>query len=299
MLALASAAAEPGESFVVAHVVHDLRSEAEALADRDGARRLAESLELPFVEGRVAVRGQRGNHEGVARRLRYAALERLARENRCRYLATAHQADDQLESLLMALIRGSGPRGLAGVASSRRRPSCRVIRPMLDQTRAESERLCRDAGWAWREDATNRDESRLRAALRAQVMPVLERLRPGASRRAARAARLMSGAARLVGEQAAMVAERASCDGGFAWDRRELRRAPEVVIGEALRRAAACLNEGACRDRIGIKLACPAVRAIRSRVTDSKRFAWPGVDLLVDCRRVVMCKSGLPASTKA
>jgi tRNA(Ile)-lysidine synthase len=118
-IALASAVSKPRMQFVVAHVVHDMRAEDEALADRDATKGLAARLGLEFVESRVRLRGLSGNAEAVARRLRYAALKQLAEDHGCGFIATAHQADDQLETMLMKLIRGAGPRGLAGVAPSR------------------------------------------------------------------------------------------------------------------------------------------------------------------------------------
>lgn len=294
VLALSTAAPTPQRLFVVAHVVHDLRPLDDALADRDAARALADMLGLPYAESRVAVRGRPGNAEANARRLRYEALDRLAGEHRCPYIATAHHADDQFESMLMALVRGAGPSGLAGVALTRRLGAGRVIRPMLGVTRADARRLCADAAWTWREDATNTDQSRLRAAIRGRIMPVLESLRPGAARRAARSARLLAGAAAVLAQQAAQLAERGDCDHGFAWDRRDLRRAPEVVVSGALRRAAERIHEGRFRDRIGQRIIAPVVRAVRSRSTDPRRFAWPGLDLLVDARRVVMRPSRPP-----
>ncbi len=286
VLALAAGAASPEKTFVVAHIVHDLRPAADALADRDATRELAEALGIPFVEARVNVRPEGGNAEAAARRLRYAALERLASEQRCPVIATAHHADDQLETMLMALVRGGGPRGLAGIAECSRRGGLRLIRPMLGMTRADCERLCREAGWPWREDATNKDASRLRAALRQRVLPVLEAIRPGASRRAARSAGLFGGAAALVRERAQGLIERGECDLGFAWGRRDLRREPAIVVGEVLRRAALCLADGRNADRLGSNLVMPVVRALRGRCTDPRRFQWPCVEVSVDAHSV-------------
>ncbi len=296
VLALAAAVSEPGRAFVLAHIVHDMRPEPETLADRDAARELADALGIPFVQAAVRVHSEAGNTEAAARRLRYAALERLAADHNCRFVATAHHADDQLESMLMALIRGSGPRGLAGIADAARRGNLRLIRPMLGLIRTDCERLCRDAGWPWRDDATNRDESRLRSALRRRVLPVLEQIRPGSARRAARSAGLFVGSAALVRERAQGLVERAECDMGFAWGRRDLRREASVAVGEALRRAALCLCDGRHADRLGSKLVMPVVRTIRSRATDPRHFAWPGVAVIVDSHSVRMRRSAASPS---
>lgn len=285
VIGLASALSAPAEVLVVAHVVHDLRPAEEAHADRDAAAALAADLGLPFVEAGIRARGLGGNLEASARRERYAALTRLAREHGCGYVATAHHADDQLESVLMSLIRGAGPAGLAGTAETRRLGGIRVIRPLLDLTREDCRRLCGSAGWAWREDRTNEDTTRLRAALRARVLPELERLRPGASRRASRAAGLMREASRLVDRRARALL--AGPDGPRStWTREELRAEPAIVVGALLRAGAGAARQGAGMDRIGARMLMQVVRFIRGRGTDPKRFAWPGIEWLVDAHRV-------------
>ncbi|MFN0132090.1 MAG: tRNA lysidine(34) synthetase TilS [Phycisphaerales bacterium] len=272
---------------VVGHVVHDLRSRAEAEADRDAARALAGSLGLGFVESRVEVKGRRGNAEAVARRERYAALTLMAAEQGCGFVATAHHADDQLETLLMGVVRGGGPRALAGIAASRAMGRVRIIRPALGVTRAELRAACGRAGWNWREDATNADETRLRSALRHRVLPILEEIRPGAARRAAHAAVLQAHAARMVRELAEEVVERGLVEAGVLWEADQLRAMSPMVLGEALRMAALGLRGGCGADRIGSRQIGPVVEAIAARRTGS--WDWPGVRVEVDRREVRLC----------
>ncbi|MBL8745089.1 MAG: tRNA lysidine(34) synthetase TilS, partial [Phycisphaerae bacterium] len=161
LLALALASRE----LVVGHVLHDLRARADAEADRDFVRVLADRLGLPFVEAEVRVAACPGNAESNARRERYRSLARLASAHNCLFVATAHHADDQFETMLMALTRGCGPGGLRGIAPSRVLPESEtdrvvtLIRPMLHVTRAEARAACASAGIAWREDRTNTDTS--------------------------------------------------------------------------------------------------------------------------------------------
>jgi tRNA(Ile)-lysidine synthase len=289
LIALASVSHAP-ERIIAAHVVHDLRPRAEALADRDAARELATRLGLRFVEAEVKVRHLRGNAEANARRLRYAALARLARELGARFVATAHHAHDQAESVLIALMRGAGPRGLAGVASRRvlspARPghaSVQLIRPMLGVEPDEARRICREAGWAWREDATNRDLTRLRAAVRARLLPVMLELNPSAARAIVRGAALQRKLARLLSTRA-----RRLSDGSPAgpWDRARLRRAHEAVVGELLRRAHRSVGAGVGRDRLSQGVIDAAVRLIRSDDTSPHAIDWPGASLVVSARHV-------------
>lgn len=296
VLALASGVPDPGGLLVIAHIVHDLRPAAEAEADRDAVAALAGALGLPFVEGRAEVRGQRQNLEAAARRCRYAELARLAAEHDCPFIATAHHAGDQFETMLMGLIRGSGPRGLRGVAPSRAvgEAGARLVRPMLDLTRPDCERLCRDAGWDWREDATNRDTTRMRAAVRHGVAADLERLRPGASRRAARTAALLGDAAAIVRDRVRdLWNQREGTEGDTAvwrWPRELLRRERPVVLGDLLLRAVGDLRGGVGRDRIGARQIEPAVRTIRGRGAERKTFGWSGIDVVVTAHAVTVCR---------
>ncbi|MBA4027624.1 MAG: tRNA lysidine(34) synthetase TilS [Planctomyces sp.] len=318
-LGLALASAAGGQRIVFGHVLHDLRPEAESAADMAAARELAERVGAPFVWRAVRVRGSGGNAEGLARRLRYAALVEMARQVGVGFVATGHQADDQLESVLMAVVRGAGAWGAAGVAARRRLGSgVEVVRPMLGLSRAEARGLCRLAGWGWREDASNADAGRLRAALRAQVTPALERIRPGASRRAAVSAGLIGGAARSLRREALGAMRRAAVTEapdaaaeigpvgagtvvgagvgdsgetggmgggvGAAWSRAALRSTPGVVVGEMLRIAARRAGGGG--DRLTARAVGAAARAISSQGTQPRVFEWSAVRVRVTAQRV-------------
>ncbi len=273
---------------VVAHILHDLRPEEQAAADRDFVADLARRLDVPMVEARVRVRDLPGNTEANARRVRYAALARLARDAGCRFVATAHHADDQLESIIMALVRGSGPAGLRGVAPHRRLiPDVWLVRPMLGVTRLETQALCRAVQVAWREDQTNLDTTRFRAALRHGAIAEIGRLAPRGSRHASRTATLMRQAAVLVQRRARRVFSDSA-----SWPRKQCAGEAPVVIGEGLRCAAARLLAGSGADRISARLIDPAVRAIRDKGTDPRRFDWPlGLTLTVTARDVTLSKA--------
>jgi tRNA(Ile)-lysidine synthase len=292
-LALASGISRPGEILIVAHIFHDLRPEADAIADRNATAELASRLGLPFIEGRVSVRNRRGNPESLARRARYLALAELAKASNCPFVATAHHADDQLETLLIALMRGSGPEGLAGVAE--RRPlsgSVQLVRPTLAVSREELQSLCRDAGWPWQEDLTNRDTNRLRAALRHDVIPLIKQLRPGVEHRAARSARLLAGMRSIVLAEADRLLDQAEASATIIrFPRRLLRGQPEPVLGAVLRRAAAQLAGEHRRDRIGARQLDPVVRAIHSAGTDPAAFDWSGLHVLITSRHVSLRRS--------
>jgi tRNA(Ile)-lysidine synthase len=174
---------------VVGHIDHRLRQDSGRDTELVAAH--AARLGLTFAAASLDLSG-RANLEERAREERYAALVRLATLHRCAAVATAHTATDQAETLLWRLVRGAGARGLAAMAPERPLGPIRLLRPLLAVTREETRRFCQQRALAFHDDPTNQD-GRPRARLRAEVLPVLERLVPGAVRHlAATADRLRS-----------------------------------------------------------------------------------------------------------
>ena len=173
------------------HVNHGLRG-VDADADEAFCRALAARLGLAFEVHRADVaslaRTRRISIEAAARLARYdwfpAAAERLG----ANVVATGHTADDQAETVLLRLLRGSGARGVSGIRIKRGI----YVRPLLYSRRAALRAWLQEMGEAWREDASNADVRVPRNRLRHEVMPRLENLAPGAvmalSRHAALAA---------------------------------------------------------------------------------------------------------------
>jgi tRNA(Ile)-lysidine synthase len=124
--------------------------------------------------------------EGAARAARYAALWPAADDLGCRWLTTGHTLDDQAETVLLQLLRGAGPDGLAGMALR----SGRLLRPLLTVRRAGTRACCAAVGLPWREDPTNAEDGPLRNRVRHRLLPLLEELRPGATLTLARTAAL-------------------------------------------------------------------------------------------------------------
>lgn len=294
--ALALALASASRGVVIAHVLHDLRPIDQAAADRDAACALAQRLSVPFVEASVRPARAPGNAESNARRLRYAALARLARANSCPFIAVAHHADDAVETMLMRLIRGTGPQGLGGLHEARPlSPSGPVlIRPMLGVTREEALSICTSAGWTWNEDQTNQDVTRLRAAIRARVLPVLRDLSPGMARRAAKTSILLAQNATLAREKAAALNYQATeqdvPNAAFSLDRALLRGQAPLVLGEVVRLAARRLGGAKRLDRMNAKSLDAVVRALRDDATQSREFTLAGLRVAVRSKRVLFVR---------
>lgn len=162
---------------IVGHVQHHLRDAAER--DAHFVAALADQLRLPCERLDIHPLHHGGNVEATARRQRYAALARIAQRHGAGFIATAHHADDQLETMLMRLVRGTGPRGLRGIAWRRAvAPGVELIRPMLRATHAQAMDYLAQLRQPWREDESNADRTRLRARVRAEIVPVLRAMHP-------------------------------------------------------------------------------------------------------------------------
>lgn len=166
-----------GFQVAAAHYNHRLRG---AASDRDAAfvRDWCQVRGIPFYdgEGDVSAAAQSAGQgiEETARQLRYAFLEETAARIGAARIATAHNADDNGETLLLHLVRGSGLQGLTGIQP--RRGS--LVRPLLTTSRAEIEAYLREYRIPHVEDATNQDTAYSRNFLRHEVIPLLKRLNP-------------------------------------------------------------------------------------------------------------------------
>ena len=163
---------------VAAHLNHGLRG-AESDADEQFCRDLAAGYAIPFETRHTDVRGEaaRGslNLEDAGRRARIAFFDELRGRWQATAVVLAHHADDQAETLLMRLLRGSGMTGLAGMPWRNGRG---YIRPLLSTTRAELEAYLAERRLKWREDASNLDTAFLRNRIRHELLPLLERYNP-------------------------------------------------------------------------------------------------------------------------
>lgn len=169
----------PELTVVCAHYNHRLRGE-ESERDARFVRSLAARLGTEFVCGSgdvAAFAAEQGRGiEDAARQLRYAFLERTADEYGCGRIATAHTADDQAETVLLNLIRGSGARGLTGIPPVRGR----IVRPLLNVPRAELEDYLAERKLPHVEDSSNASPDFARNRVRREVLPLLRELNAAA-----------------------------------------------------------------------------------------------------------------------
>ncbi|MER3416780.1 MAG: tRNA lysidine(34) synthetase TilS [Gemmataceae bacterium] len=169
----------PGMTFLAAHLNHRLRG-SESDADEEFVRAFCASRDILCVTERIAVAEQTrrdiANLEATARRLRYQWLTRVARAHQATCVLTAHTADDQAETVLHHLLRGTGLRGLRGIAPRWQHPSgVAVCRPFLSVRRQEIAHFVRTYALQPRLDTSNLDLSLMRNRIRHCLLPVLER----------------------------------------------------------------------------------------------------------------------------
>lgn len=239
-----------GGSLVAAHLNHRLRG-AESDADEDFVRRLCQRLAVrspvlsSYCEAVDVARLAMAKHENlekVARETRYAWLAQVASQTHCAWVATAHTANDQAETVLHHLLRGTGLRGLRGIARRRTLvPGVSLIRPMLAVSRGQVLAYLADHGHDYRMDGSNADWHRTRNRIRHELLPRLaERYNP----------QIVSSLCRLAGQVADVVrhedtrarrllgkAERPRAGNSLVFDSRRLAHAPRRVVREVFRLA--------------------------------------------------------------
>lgn len=248
------------------HVNHGMRGE-ESEEDARFVARICEQLAVPFHQERINVGELVAGRslQEVAREARYAAFERVGTALEVDRIALGHTLDDQAETLIMWMLRGSGTRGLAGIPVSRK-PW--FIRPLLAVSRMELRAYLQDQGLAFRDDSSNAKLRYLRNRVRQNVMPALKQVNPSL--------------VEVLARQAEILGEEDRCL--EAWTAEKLARLVQVSGKDLL------------VDRAGL-LALPlamqrrAVRALLRRITGSvKGPSFRAVEGILD--RVLRARSG-------
>jgi tRNA(Ile)-lysidine synthetase-like protein len=267
LLCCASAMQESATFQVIAgHVHHGLRAESDD--EQQLVETLCATLGIQCVTKKVSVTPVNGSLGAGARKARYEALQQIASDANCAVVAVAHHAEDQLETMLMALCRGGGLRKLSGIASVRPlSDSINLHRPLLHVDKQDLVEICILAGIAWCEDPTNDDVSTPRGRLRSDVIPILRDLWSSADRHAANASALLHCATDAFNEKLSE---------GNTWDRAVLADLPHPIIDATLHKA------------VGEIATFETIRSIRDAVID--RTKHPRTFQLQECEVVLTSK---------
>ena len=203
-LLLACARRWPGQVQAI-HIHHGLQAAADGFEQH--CVRLCQQLEVPLMVQRLDARPAPGQSpEDAARQARYKAFEAVALSSQApdalKSIAIAHHADDQVETLLLALSRGAGVAGLAAMPARWERAGLQWHRPLLQVAAADVRDWLRAQGQSWVEDPTNTDERYTRNRIRARLLPALEAAFPAFRETFARSAENAAQAAQLLDELA-------------------------------------------------------------------------------------------------
>jgi len=267
----------------VAHLHHGIRGR-----DADEDARFVESvckeMALPFFLERVDVpavaKERKQSLEEAARQVRYEFFERVCLQTDSRYLALGHHADDNAETVLHRILRGTGIRGLAGILPARPlRPGSdiTVVRPLLRFRRQEIREYLQSIGAAWREDHTNAEVSLTRNRLRHEVLPLIEskvnRQVVPALLRLAEQARWVDAYLRETAERTlqTLIISRTDCE--LAINLPALLKRRRVIQTELIRQALLLLGVG--EQQIGYEHILSVLR-LAEQAASGKRLNLPG-----------------------
>ncbi|HJX13072.1 MAG TPA: tRNA lysidine(34) synthetase TilS [Dehalococcoidales bacterium] len=235
---------ELGIELHVAHLDHRLRG-ADGAADAEYVVDLARRLGIPITVASRDVRAYRAQHrvslEEAAREVRYAFLAEVAQETGTAKAAVGHTADDHIETILMHLIRGSGPRGLRGLLPAGRWPypgtDLTVVRPLLEISRRETAAYCRRYKLGPHTDTTNLSGEPLRNRIRRQLLPQLKKYNPQVAEALRRMARLAADDLEFIEGEAVMRGEELvkTAGGAVAIDKNGFNALPPALKRHLLR----------------------------------------------------------------
>jgi tRNA(Ile)-lysidine synthase len=175
---LAALRAECGFYLYTLHIDHGLRGR-ESRADAFAVDALCKEFDMPCrivtaAEGLIEKEARRLGLEAAARNFRHAALQDEAERLNARFIVIAHNRDDMLENILLRILRGSGPAGLAAMPER----NGRILRPLIKVNRAGIMEYLLKRGLSWREDSSNNDERYLRNRIRRRLAPLLDEYFP-------------------------------------------------------------------------------------------------------------------------
>ncbi len=276
-----------GFPLYIAHFNHKIRGE-EAERDMMFCKRIAERYSLPFFAGKAdvpALAKENGmSLEAQARECRYAFFADIMKNHGIPLLATAHHANDRLESMLLHLLRGSGLSGLRSIESHRAFcKSFSLVRPLVSASREDIIAYCNKNGIEYVTDSTNSDETYLRNAIRAKIIPPLLELQPSLLTLSGRSCEALSEDEDFLALSAKALLDE-SFDGGIVLS--IVKNAHKAVFKRALRLYFSELSS-AMLESTHIEAVC----SLCEKATPHSRLSLPdGVIARIENDRLIFCR---------
>ena len=234
-----------GTPVYAAHIHHGIRGE-EADRDERFCRSFAEQCRVPLFVHHADVpklsREWGESVEATARRVRYEFFDTIMRQEGIPLLATAHNADDNLETILFHLARGSGLGGMCGIPQSRLCENGTLIRPLLGVPRRELLAYCEENGLSFVVDSTNLDTDYTRNQIRSEILPAMRRINASAVENAVRVADTLREDHLCLESMAEMFLE--EMREGYALETEKICGAPAAIVHRALRRLYEEISKG-------------------------------------------------------
>ncbi len=253
-----------GTPLYAAHLNHGIRGDE---ADRDElfCKGLAERCGITFISKKVnipeiaKISGE--SIESAARRIRYEFFSDIMREQGIQILATAHNADDNLETIVFNLSRGTGLRGICGIPERRPCEGGLVIRPILSMEKSEILEYCKKNSLDFVTDSTNTDTDYTRNKIRSEIIPVMREINSGAVKNAYRASQSLYEDSVCLDELAHRFIKELDTDGGI--EAQKLCSSPASVVSRALMCIYSDLSAGGTLEAVHISSLCElALRAV-------------------------------------
>lgn len=269
---------QTGAKLYAAHVNHGIRGEE---ADRD-ERFCAEfakelGIELFTLHADIPTLAKESGEsvETAARRVRYEFFDKVMREQGIRILATAHNANDNLETLIFNIARGSGLGGMCGIPDSRPTESGVVIRPMLSMEKSDVLAYCDAHSLRFVTDSTNLDTDYTRNLIRAKIIPVMQEINSGAVRNARRTCENLREDSLCLQSMAGWFVE--ELRDGYAIETEKISGSPASVVNRALIRLFDELSGGKTLEQVHIAALCELAKNAVPHSSTSLPYGFEGV----------------------
>ena len=274
-----------GAKIYAAHINHGIRG-AEADRDEQFCRSLCDTLGIELFVLKADVpkiaKDTGESIETAARNVRYEFFENVMRENDISLLATAHNANDNLETMLFNMARGTSLSGMCGIPETRPCEGGTVIRPILRMQKSDILSFCNENGLEFVTDSTNADTDYTRNKIRAEIIPALLEINSGAVKNAARLSKTLTADSLCLESMKNMFLEGLS--DGCSVETEKLNGSPDAIVNRALLSLYSDISGGESLEAVHVT----ALRRLSAEEVPHSSVTLPkGIEAVIEDRRLV------------